>query len=167
LIEISVNAPTPAEVEQLAGQSLQYTIDVSSVAANPWVANSAIAANQVVRPTTANQTGFVYTNAGGSGQTGPLEPAWAKTAGLPVVDGSVNWTTTTPPASSDDYIASATWTQVNPPDATLTIGTQANTQLIASAYLGGGTAGNIYTISVAIVMHSSAKYVATIVLSIL
>jgi hypothetical protein len=167
LIEISVNAPTPAEVEQLAGQNLQYTVDVSAIASNPWVANSAVAAGQVVRPTTANQTGFVYTNAGPAGQTGPLEPAWAKTAGLPVPDGSVNWTTTTPPAVTDDYIASATWTLVNPPDANLIISIMTNTLLVASAYLGGGTAGAIYQISVQITMHSGAKYGAIILLSIL
>lgn len=162
-MEISVNEATPVNVQQFAGQALPYIIDVGSVAVNAWSANSFIAANALLRPTNGNETGFLYQTAA-AGQTGPLEPAWATTG--TVKDGSLTWTPLTPPAAGEDSISSVTWTQVNPPDGTLTIASQSNTTLTATAKLGGGTSGQIYTVIVKITMASGAIYVVEIVLAI-
>lgn len=167
MTDISVNASTPVNVSQLAGQNLPYVIDVGNAAVVGWNAGASIAAGSLVRPTNANQTGFLYQSGSSAGQTGALEPAWPKIAGGTVVDGSVTWTAIAPPAAGEDFIASATWTQASPPDAALTITGQSLGSLAATAYLGGGTSGNVYTINAVITMRSPAVFRVQIILAIL
>src|SRR5581483_3610113 len=153
---------------QRAGSNQPYEVDVSTRAVSAWKANEAVAANELRRPSLASEsadgldhsTGFVY-RAGSAGQTGPLEPAWAPT----ITDGSLIWTGQAPPAG--DSIASVTWSQISPPDATLTITSQTNTNLVASAFVGGGTSGNVYTVQVAVTMLSGAIYPLQIIFTIL
>lgn len=166
MTDISVNASTPVNVSQLAGQNLPYVIDVGNAAVVGWNAGASIAANSLMRPTNPNQTGFLYKAGGTAGQTGGLEPAWPKVAGGTVVDGSVTWTAIAPPAAGEDSVASATWTQITPPDATLTITGQLLGALTALAYLGGGTAGNVYTIDALVTMVSTAQFRVRIILAI-
>jgi hypothetical protein len=166
-MDILVNQSTTVEVEQLASQNLPYVIDVGQVAVAGWNAGASITADALVRPTTANQTGFVYQAGATTGQTGELEPAWPKTAGGTVIDGSVTWTAIAPPAAGEDSIASAVWSQASPPDALLTIALMATTALTASAYIGGGTSGNIYLVNAIITMHSGAIFRVAIYVSIL
>lgn len=161
---ICVNEATPVNLKQFAGQALPYIIDVSAAAVNAWSANSFIAANALIRPTIGNETGFLYQNGPENGQTGPLEPAWATTG--TVKDGSLTWAPLTPPAAGEDSISSVTWTQANPPDGTLTITSVSNTTLTATAKLGGGTSGQVYTVIVTITMISGAEYVVKIILTI-
>lgn len=167
MTDISVNASTPVNVSQFAGQNLPYVIDVGNAAVTGWNAGASIAATSLIRPTNANQTGFLYQSGGTAGQTGALEPAWPKIAGGTVIDGSVTWTAVAPPAAGEDHIASATWTQANPPDATLTITGQTTSTLIASAFLGQGTSGNVYTINAVITMVSGTIFRVQIILAIL
>jgi hypothetical protein len=166
MTDISVNASTPVNVSQFAGQNLPYIIDVGNAAVTGWNAGASIAATSIIRPTNTNQTGFLYQSGASAGQTGALEPAWPKTAGGTVIDGSVTWTAVAPPAAGEDSIASATWTQANPPDGLLTITGQATGSLVASAFLGQGTSGNVYTVNAVITMHSGAIFRVTIILSI-
>jgi hypothetical protein len=163
MTDISVNESTPVNLSQFAGAALPYVIDVGSVAISPWTANASIAANAVVRPSNGNESGFAYQSSA-AGQTGPIEPAWAKTG--TVSDGSLTWTPLVPPVAGEDSISSVTWTQQNPPDATLTISSQSNTALTATAKIGGGTYGNVYTIIVKLTMASSAIYPVEINLAI-
>ncbi len=166
MTDISVNASTPANVSQFAGQNLPYIIDVGNAAVVGWNAGISIAANALLRPTNPNQTGFLYKNNGPAGQTGALEPAWSKTVGGTTPDGSLTWTTVAPPAAGEDSILSVTWTQANPPDAALTITLQSFGALTATAYLGAGTSGQIYTINVLVTMVSGAVFRAQIILAI-
>lgn len=152
-------------LSQLAGENLQYIIDVSASATNPWKAGASVAARSLIRPTWKNATGFVY-QANAAGQSGGLEPAWPTAAGAMVADGSVTRTAIVPPASGQDSIASVTWTQKNPPDSALAMTDTSNTQLTATVFLGPGTYGQIYTVLATIIMVSSAKFVAEIVLAI-
>ncbi len=152
---------------QLAGLALPYQFDVSSSSVQAWDEFLPVAANAVIRPSDANQTGFVLKNGATAGMTGALEPAWPNTAGGTVTDGSVTWTAAAPPAAGQDTIASATWTQVTPPDATLTISAPTNSSLVSSAIVGGGTSGNVYTIKILVTMTSGAIYGGELILTIL
>lgn len=151
---------------QLAGANQPYDVDVGLRAVQPWAANATMNANALVAPSKCNRTGFVYATAT-PGQTGSREPAWGTSAGATVSDGSITWTAVTPPASGEDGIASVIWTQDNPPDDTLMITSQTNTSLVASAFIGGGTSGNLYVIVVSVSMESGAIYPVRIILTIL
>lgn len=140
-------------------------VDVSQRALNVWEPSSLFAANALAQPTGANQTGFHY-QAGTAGQSGTLEPSWPIPAGAVVTDGSLDWTAVIPPADGEDTIQSAAWIQLNPPDDALVINGQANNGLTASAYLGGGTTGKVYTTNARITMTSGAVYIAQIVLTV-
>ena len=80
---------------------------------------------------------------------------------------SLTWTAAAPPAAGQDTIQSATWTQISPPDAALTITGQSNTSLVASALIGGGTVGNVYTIQIDVTMKSGVILPYQIILTIL
>jgi hypothetical protein len=162
--DILISGSDPANASQLAGQNLQYIIDVSSIAVNAWSANASVSANAVIRPTDDNQNGFLFQTAA-SGQTGQIEPAWPKSG--TVQDGSLVWTPLAPPAASEDSVLSASWLQQSPPDAALTISSQSTGALTASAYLGMGTSGQIYTIIASVTMRSGAVYVVKIILAII
>lgn len=146
----------------LSGERLEFDVDVGQRAVTTWSPNASISANTLIAPTKRNRTGFVYSTVA-DGQTGTIEPAW----GPSTKDGSLTWTQMTPPAVGEDSIASVTWTQQDPPDSALTITGQTNTNLVASAYLGGGTSGNVYLILVAVTMISTAVHEVQIVLTVL
>lgn len=163
-VPVVVSPFEPVFGTQRAGASRPYEIDVSSLAVSAWQANVSMPANALVRPTTPNQNGFVYQSTA-AGQTGNVEPAWA-TAGT-VKDGSLVWTPLTPPASGEDSIASVAWSQQNPPDATLTISSQSNTGLTATAFIGGGTSGSTYTVVATVTMVSGAIWPVLLYVTIL
>lgn len=154
------------DVSQPAGGSYPRFVDVSDRSTPKWDENLPVAANSLIRPTKGNGTGFVY-HAGGAGQTGENEPAWPTVAGGTVTDGSITWTAQAPPAAGQDAIASVVWSQVSPPDATLTISGQSNTTLVAQANIGGGTSGKTYTVRAQVTMTSSAVYIVLIIVAIL
>jgi len=60
-----------------------------------------------------------------------------------------------------------TWTQESPPDSTLTITSETNDTLTATAYIGGGTSGNVYTVKIEVTMVSTAIWGAELVVTIL
>lgn len=151
---------------QRAGSNRLFQLDVGSLIASPWQPNMAVSAGQIIRPTWKNQNGF-WDQAGAAGQTGDNEPGWVGTLAGTTQDGSVLWTAIAPPGTGQDSIASVVYTQVSPPDALLTITPGSNSQRVASALLGGGTSGQVYTINVAITMASGQIYVAQIILTIL
>ncbi len=144
-----------ATATQNAGGKRTYGLDVSALSVQPWQANASIPANALIRPTQKNQTGLIY-QAGSGGQSGSVEPNWfiAIAAGAVVIDGSLSLTARVPPVAGQDQIASVAWTQMNPPDGALTIGAQANTTLVASAEIGGGTIGSTYTVLITVTMTS-------------
>ncbi len=155
------------QIVQLAGAALRYEVDVGRDSLEFWDDGISIAASGIIRPTDQNLTGFVYVNGATAGQTGNLEPAWPTVVGGTVVDGSLTWTAAAPPAAGQDTIQSATWTQISPPDAALTITGQSNTSLVASALIGGGTVGNVYTIQIDVTMKSGVILPYQIILTIL
>jgi hypothetical protein len=151
---------------QFAGANVPYEFDVSLISLISWGANSSIVANQLIRPSTGNETGLIYQNGPTAGQTGPTEPVWPTPAGAVVPDASLNWTGVVPPAPGQDTVQSATWTQLSPPDGTLSITGQTKTALTVSALIGGGTTGKTYTILVLITMVSGATYPVELVVTI-
>ena len=157
----------PVERQQLAGSNRLFEIDISALAVPAWQANVFVEANALMRPTTGNQVGFVFQNSGSPGQTGNLEPAWPNTAGATVVDGSLTWTAVVPPVAGADSVQSVSWNLINEPDSALTVAGQTHDQLTASAYIGGGTSGYVYEISVTIATLLGAEYVVQIFLTVL
>lgn len=157
---------------KLAAAVLPFEVDVSQPAVEVWQANSFVAASAFRRPSASSEsadgadhsTGYVYQTTA-EGQTGAIEPAWPTTG--TVKDGSITWSPVVPLAAGEDSIASGTWTQVNPPDSALTITTETVGGLIASAYVGGGTSGLVYTINVAVTMTSGAVYVVQLIVTVL
>ena len=148
------------------GPNIPYAFDVGLISVAPWTANASIVANQLMRPTSGNETGFLYQNGATAGQTGPLEPTWPTPAGAAVADASLNWTAVVPPALNQDIVQSVTWTQVAPPDGALTITGITHTSLTTSAFVGGGTIGKTYTILVLITMVSGATYPIELIVTI-
>jgi len=158
---------TPVLREQPAGANRLYEIDISALAVAAWQPSISIEASALMRPTSLNQVGFIFQNGPNPGQTGELEPAWPRTAGGTVNDGSATWTAIVPPAAGADSIESVTWATENPPDATLLISGQSQDKLTASAYLGGGTSGNVYLVLATITTALGAVYPVQIYLTIL
>lgn len=149
----------------VAGERLPFLVDTSQRVIGEWQPSSLYVASAILRPTDVNETGFWYLN-GAEGQSGPVEPSWATPSGAVTQDGSLSWTAVVPPASGQDTIASVTWIQVVAPDGDLTITGQTNDTLTASAYLGGGTSGSVYTVNAEVTMLSGAIYIAQIVLTV-
>lgn len=149
---------TVSSCQFAGGANIPYEFDVSLISVMQWGANAAIVANQLVRPSSGNETGYVYQNGTAPGQTGPTEPAWATPVGATVADAALIWTAQIPPAQGQDVVALATWTQQSPPDGALAITGITHTSLTTSAFVGGGTKGNVYTILVLITMVSGAVY---------
>ena len=166
MTDIVVTDNEPVQLQQRAGQNRQRVLDVSLQAIPFWQPLSFIAANGVMRPTDANANGFAFKNGSTAGQTSAVEPAWPKLVGGTVVDGSVTWTAAAPPISGEDTVSSASWTQISPPDGTLTITGQTTTSLTASAFIGGGTSGSTYQVLVAITMTSGAIYNVLLVITV-
>jgi hypothetical protein len=161
--DIICNLSEPINLSQRVGQNIPYIVDVGSLSVNQWSPNASYAALSLIRPTTPNETGFLY-EANAAGQSGPLEPAWATTG--TVKDGSLIWTPITPPAAGEDAISSVAWVIASPNDGALVVSAQTNDARTATAQLGPGTLGQIYTINVTVTMTSGAEYVARIILAI-
>lgn len=150
---------------QFTGSNIPYEFDVSRISVMEWAAGVSIVANQFIRPTKDNETGFIY-QAVSAGQTGPCEPAWSTPAGATVADASLTWTAVAPPALGQDVVQSVTWTQQAPPDGSLSITGLSHTSLTCSAFIGGGTTGRKYTVLVIITMVSGAAYPIELVVTI-
>jgi hypothetical protein len=150
--------------QMISGERLSFVADVSNRVAPVWVPNAIYHVGDLVSPTPPNATGFVYEN-GAEGQSGASEPTWATPAGSQTQDGSLDWTAQIPP-TSEDTVQSAVWVQLNPPDGALIITDQVITDLTASAFLSGGTSGQIYTVNAVVTMVSGAIYIAQIVLQV-
>jgi hypothetical protein len=148
----------------VAGERLPFQLDVSGRAVSEWTPNSIYEADTLIRPTDANETGFIYQNPD-EGQSGANEPSWVATEGSNTQDGSLTWTALVPP-SSEDVIASVSWVQVVQPDGALLINGQSFTDLLATAFFAGGTSGQSYTINGQVTMLSGAIYIAQIVLTV-
>lgn len=167
----------PAQTFQrtkLAAENLGFELDVSQRAVAAWEQGEFIAASELRRPSTAAEsadgldhtTGFVYQNGATPGQTGALEPAWPTTG--TVKDGSVTWTPVPPPATGETTISAATWTcQPASDGSTLTITSETFDPMAASAYVGGGKSGNVYTVIIAVTMASGAIYGAQLIVTVL
>lgn len=151
---------------QNAGGKRTYGFDASALSVAPWQPNAFVSPNALIRPTLKNQTGFIYQNGSNAGQSGNIEPAWPNAANATVADGSLDLTARVPPVVGQDQIDSVVWSQVSPPDATLTIGAQANTSLVATAEIGGGTAGNTYEVLVTVTMTSGQIWPQSIYITI-
>lgn len=165
LIEITPSAPV-VTAQQVAGSELPYRFDISSVCARAWQPNAYIKAGTVLRPTCGNGTGFVYP-AQATGQSGETEPAWATTQGAPVQDGSLVLTTAIPPAGGQDTIESVSAATVNPPDEALAVSAPTNDEFTVGLDIGGGTAGNTYTILILATMASTVVWPIVLYLTIL
>lgn len=159
---------------KLAAENLAFEFDVSQRAIAPWEAGEFIAASELRRPSTTTEsadgkdhtTGFVYQNGATAGQTGAAEPAWATTG--TVKDGSCTWTPIAPPATGESTISSATWTSSTAADgSTLTLTSETFDPMVASAYVGGGKSGNVYTITIAVTITSGAIYGAQLIVTVL
>lgn len=162
----SATLTTPVNLKQRAGSNRLRQLDIGALLVPPWQANMSVTAGQIVQPTQCNQNGFWFQPAG-NGQTGELEPGWNATLGGQTPDGSLTWTAIAPPGTGQDSIASVAYTQVNPPDALLTVTGGTNSQRVASVNIAGGTSGQVYTINAAITMASGQIYVAQLVITIL
>lgn len=156
----------PVQATQNAGGKKTYGFDVGALTVAPWQPNASIPANALIRPTQKNQTGFIYQNGASAGQSGSSEPTWLAAVNATVSDGSLLLTARVPPVVGQDQIASVAWTQVNPEDANLTIGNQANTTLIATAEIGGGTVGVTYQVLVTVTMTSGQIWPQSIYITI-
>ena len=164
MTDIVVNdAVTVVQLQQVAGSTRLRAVDVSAQSAPFWQPSTFVPSGSFMRPTDANETGFLY-KASAAGVTGTKEPTWPSTGS--VTDGSLTWTPQTPPAAGADSVASATWTQVNPPDNALTITGQSTTALAVTAMIGGGTAGKAYPLLVSITMASGQVYNIPLLVSI-
>lgn len=157
-MSLIAQALPPVQATQNAGGKRTYGFDVSALTVAPWQANASVQANALVRPTFKNQNGFIYQNGPNAGQSGSTEPTWLTPAGATLNDGSLLLTARVPPIAGQDSIASVTWTLVNPPDATVTIGSQVSTALVATAEVGGGTLGETYEILVMATMVSGQEW---------
>jgi hypothetical protein len=158
-VSTSVIAPGGTVViQQDAGTSVEQNIDLSAMAVPAWQANILIQPAEILRPTQPNQTGFWYQNtSAAAAQTGELEPTWPAVAGGTIQDGSVPWEAIVPPTGGDS-IASVTWTQLEPPDAALTITEEVTGILTASALIGGMTQGLKYLVRVRFMMASAQSW---------
>ncbi len=152
---------------QFAGTTnIPYSFDVGIISVLMWQPNMSVVANQFVRPSNGNETGYIYQNGATPGQTAPFEPAWPTPATAIVADAALNWTAVAPPAVGQDAIQSVTWAQLSPPDGTLSITGITHTPLTTSAFVSGGTKGSVYTILIESTMTSGAIYPIQLVVTI-
>ncbi len=155
---MSANAPQIEFRTKFAAAAPTYEIDVGIASVGVWEPNSTVGVAELRRPSTSTEsadgldhsTGYVYQNGATAGQTGPTEPGWVTTG--TVQDGSCTWSPVAPPASSQSKVQSAAVTLVNPPDSALTVGTVTTGELTVNVPVSGGTAGQFYTIQIAVTM---------------
>lgn len=140
---------------KFAGATKPFTIDLKRYLRSYWIAGRRYSANDCVRSPTIS--GFAY-QASSDGEAGSVEPAWPRTLSGTVTDGSLTWTAVAPGTNAVDTIASVAWSQVNPPDSALTIGTLSNTIEEMTAHFTGGTAGQVYRIKVDVTTTAGLVY---------
>ena len=150
---------------QGAGDRRFYYFDLALRAVDAWEPNADYPANALVRPTEGQETGWLYTQGVTSALSGPLEPIWPSPGGSTVTDGSATWTAVAPPAT-EDTIQSVTWTQIDAPDALLSIESPINQETTAGAWFSGGTSGAAYLCRATVVMASGATYDCDLLLAI-
>jgi hypothetical protein len=146
----------PARVKRV-GETKPFTIDLKTYLRSYWIAGRRYAQNDTVR--SPSVSGFAF-QAGAAGEAGPVEPAWPRVLSGTCQDGSIPWTAIAPGSNAVDTISGApVWSQINPPDAALTIGTKSNTIEEATAAFSAGTAGAVYRINCAITTTAANVYV--------
>lgn len=126
-----------------AGSVKAFTVDLSSRLRVFWLPGRDYAANDSVRPKTAQ--GFAFKNLGGLGQSGPIEPIWPTVLAGTVPDGSLIWTAVIPGTNALDPIASVAWSIVNG-DGSLSVVSPVHTNEEVTAAFAGGTPGTTYRI---------------------
>lgn len=94
----------------------------------------------IVRPHIA--TGFLY-ECTTAGKTAQYFPVWPRAAGATVQDGSAVWTARHPYSPTLPTIASAQW--IVP--GGLSLVSQSEQRFVASATIGGGVVGVVYTLT--------------------
>lgn len=89
-----VDSPSSTDIAYDLPPGRYSAVATAEVGRGPlWTANSIIAANGTVIPTTYSMAlGDVYYTTLSGGTTGAAEPAWSNTDGATIVDGTVTWT---------------------------------------------------------------------------
>lgn len=126
-----------------AGSVRRYTVVLTKELRSYWIASRRYAVNDYVR--SPSQSGFAF-QCTTAGEAGMAEPAWPRVLGGTVTDGSITWTAVAPGTNAVDTISVVTWSQVSPPDSSLTIPATSNTIEEATAQFSGGTSGSVYRV---------------------
>ena len=126
-----------------AGSVRRYTVVLTRELRSYWIAGRRYAVNECVR--SPSIPGFAYQCIAG-GEAGATEPAWPRAIGGTVIDGSITWIAVAPAVNAVDPIVSVAWSQIAPPDSTLTIPAASNTIEEATSQFSGGTSGGLYRI---------------------
>lgn len=146
----------PSRIKRV-GATKPFTIDFKRLLRSYWIAGRRYTATvDFVRA--PSLPGFAY-QCTVSGEVGAIEPAWPRTLGGAIVDGSITWTCVAAQSNAVDTIGAVTWSQVSPPDAALTISNQSNTIEEATAQFAAGTAGSTYRIRCSITTATPLVYV--------
>ncbi|MGC8518483.1 MAG: hypothetical protein ACP5P4_08125 [Steroidobacteraceae bacterium] len=169
---MSANPPQFVYRTKFAAAAPTYEVDVGIASVQVWQPNSTVGASELRRPSTDTEsadgldhsTGFVYQNGTTPGQTGQLEPGWVTTG--TVSDGSCTWTPLAPPATSQSKVQSATATLVDPPDSALAVGQVTSGELTVNVPISGGTAGETYTVQIAVTMTDGEVLVIQLVVTV-
>jgi hypothetical protein len=133
----------PARIKR-AGTTKRFTIDLKSYLRSYWIKACRYGLTDYVRA--PSLPGFAY-QCTVAGEAGLAEPAWPRTLGSTITDGSITWAAVAPGTNAIDAISGApTWSQVSPPDSALVIGSQVNTVEETTAPFSGGTSGETYRI---------------------
>jgi hypothetical protein len=145
----------PSRVK-FAGATKDFTIRWHRQLRNYWLSERYYNAGDKVR--SPSVAGLAY-QASGSGESGSMEPNWPRAVGVTVLDGSITWTAIAVTGSpAVDTINISAWSQVSPPDGTLTVPSTASTIEEATAWFAGGTSGNTYRIRNVITLTSGLIY---------
>lgn len=140
-----------------SGAVKPFTIDLRQYLRSYWMPGRFYDAGDTVRA--PSFSGFAF-QAGASGESGSNEPSWSRSLGGTCVDGSIPWTAIAAGANGTDPIASApVWSQLSPPDNTLTIATGSNTLEETTNRFSGGTAGLTYRIMCTITTVAGNVYI--------
>jgi hypothetical protein len=133
----------PARVKR-AGETKPFTIDLHRYLRSYWIAERVQSAGDYVR--SPSVSGFAY-QCTQAGETGFKEPAFPRTLGTSVTDGSAQWLTVLPGTNALDPLSGApTWTTVSPPDSALIIANVSGTNEETTAQFSAGTPGSTYRV---------------------
>jgi hypothetical protein len=146
---------------------LDYGWDWTDQFSRRWKRNKPYGPGVTVRPFANPVTGFQYASSGG--QSAEFEPAWPRTEGGTVVDGSITWTAEPISTSSlEDQIVSDVWRASDSPGLlvevvvpTITAGEQ-----LTAAFLSTGVVGTTYEVENEVLSQEGLEYVATLFLTI-